>query len=152
MDEEESERAWQSAVTKYQRGERVEMKWRHALVRYQRGMSFEGLRAMLRAHMPPKPPDLVVSPETMLWFKSLGTGTLERLGKLDSLAGEVGKFIRQEEVDPWSQEPMREPRGTRETPSSASGLRTGQGSATRTKPSARKRSTSETGNASRRAR
>jgi hypothetical protein len=42
--------------------------WRRAVIAYQRAQGFEALRDYLRETMPPQPPELVVSPETLAWF------------------------------------------------------------------------------------
>jgi hypothetical protein len=62
MDRDQAEAAWQKAVTKYKRS---------------RGI--DALKAMLREHEPPEPPDLVVHPETALWFKTLAPPPLSGL-------------------------------------------------------------------------
>jgi hypothetical protein len=53
--------------------DKAELVWAKAVMRYQRRQGLEALRAMLREQEPPIPPEMVVSPEVVLWFKTIST-------------------------------------------------------------------------------
>jgi hypothetical protein len=74
--------------------------WRKAWLNYQRKEGIETLRQIVREQEPPKPPELVIDPETALWWRTLAPPPLQ---SLDQFADP----IRRQEATMEHQEAIR---------------------------------------------